>query len=624
MAAMTSIRKLLTAIVLFASPAALAQYSNYEPPRWHVYGFAGVDLTHTSQSVVDQQGQFDQFTPLGDLRLNSDGFLLDPRFLHLNAGLDYQKGTNSSERGDLGTGGMNIAASSVFLPNSHEPLRFSYTRTNHGVTGLGLDQNDDSSRIDVQWNVFRPNLPHIITTFQDYSSTVHVPTSFLDRSFNETALNVGVSDIWKDWHWTGNYAVGKGNSTGAPQLGIDSTFESSTSAGNFNLNRGFWDNKARLLFENQDIWRNDHLTGDGTSKSDEITNNLSFDVQVHPKVSLSAGYGFAKVDFHDVSFNSVLVPTAGTIQVLAINSSTSNTASGRVDYRPWAWLRLSQEVRTTLSTPADQILESRTSYTDTASTVSADHRWRSFDFLGVYTGRFQISGTTLGNSPDSWSNSYLARVGWGSVQKLRLTAVGQNTRLNLVEQIGGFTDQKRIGAEAETHRVKFFRLRGSAEYSEVDLLNLSGSTQSKMSTYSLQVEHRLFTVVFNSSYMRGAGALFPVGLLDPQFLVIPLPVSQLVATPLLDRTTHNKGVTFIGRLRRRLELAASWRIEDTQLQESDQSYDVLEADARYRLGKFTVEGGYSRNLNEVTSVTGLNGNRLAIWYFRIGRDFKIL
>jgi hypothetical protein len=145
-----------------------------------------------------------------------------------------------------------------------------------------------------------------------------------------------------------------------------------------------------------------------------------------------------------------------------------------------------------------------------------------------------------------------------------------------------------------------------------------------MATYSLQAEHRLFTVVFSSSSMKGAGALFPVGLLDPQFLVVPLPISQLLATPLLDRTTHSKGVTFIGRLRRRLEVAASWRKEDTLLEESDQSYDVLQADARYRLGKFTLEGGYSRNINEVTSVTGLNGNRLAIWYFRIGRDFKIL
>jgi hypothetical protein len=625
MVRITPIRKLLPAVMLvIASSAAVAQYSNYEPPRWRVNGFAGVDLTHTSQSQINQDGQTGQMAPLGDLRLNSDGFLLDPRFLHLNAGLDYQKGTNSSDRGDLGVGGMNIAVGTAFLPNSHQPLRFSYTRTDHGVTGLGLDQNDDSSRIDVQWNVSRPNLPHIITSFQDYSSTVHVATSFADRSFSQKAFNVGASDVWKDWHWAGNYSIGNGNSTGASQIGIDSSFDNSTRAGGFNLSRGFWDNKARLLFENRDVWRDDHLVGDGTSKSSELTNNLNFDLQVHPKVLLSAGYGFAKVDFQGNGFDNVLVPGAGNIQVVALNSSTSNTGSGRVSYRPWYWLHLSQEVRTTFSSPADGLLESRTSYTDTASTLSADHHWRSFDFMGAYTGRFQVSGTTLNNSPDSWSNSYMGRIGWGDVRNLRLTASGENTRLNLVEQIGGFTDQKRIGAEAETHRVKYFRLRASGDHSEVELLNLSGSTRTRMTTYALAAEHRRFTVAFTSSYMKGAGALFPLGLIDQQFLVIPLPISQLLATPLLDRTTRSKGVMFLGRPRRHLEVAVNWRAEDTQLPESDQTYDVLQADARYHIGKFTLEGGYSRNLNEVTVITGLNGNRLAIWYFRIGRDFKIL
>jgi hypothetical protein len=172
--------------------------------------------------------------------------------------------------------------------------------------------------------------------------------------------------------------------------------------------------------------------------------------------------------------------------------------------------------------------------------------------------------------------------------------------------------------------VKYFRLRASGDHSEVELLNLSGSTRTRMTTYAFEAEHRRFTIAFTNSYMKGAGALFPLGLIDQQFLVIPLPISQLLATPLLDRTTHSKGVMFLGRPRRHLEVAVNWRAEDTQLPESDQSYDVLQADARYHIGKFTVEGGYSRNLNEVTVITGLNGNRLAIWYFRIGRDFKIL
>lgn len=123
--------------------------------------------------------------------------------------------------------------------------------------------------------------------------------------------------------------------------------------------------------------------------------------------------------------------------------------------------------------------------------------------------------------------------------------------------------------------------------------------------------------------MDGAGALFPLGLIDRQFLVIPLPISQLLATPLLDRTTHSQGLSIIGRPERRLDVLFSWRKEDTQLVASDQTYNYLQASARYRLGRFSLEGGYSRNINNVIVITGLTGNRLAMWYLRIGRDFRI-
>jgi hypothetical protein len=616
---------MVTALVAMAVIQARAQYPNFEPPRWHANGFVGFNLTHTSQEQRTGDGQTDQLFPLGDLRLNGDGFLLDPRFLHLTAALNYQKGANTSDRGDLSTGGTDLAVGSAFLPKSHVPLRVSYNRTSHGVNGLGLNQNDDGSRLDVQWNVLFPRLPHFSVSFQKYDNTVHVPSSISDRNYNETALNASVSDSWKDWRWTGNFSQGNGNSTGtASVLGLNSDFENSTRAGGFQLGRGFWENKARLLFENREIWRHDQLSGDGNNRSSEFTDNLNFDVQVTPKVSLNAGYGFAQVDFSGTAFNGLLGPGGGLVQLVSLSSSTSHAVSGRVDYRPWNWLRVSQDIRTARASPFGGVIESRTSFTDTASTIEADHRWRDFDVMGTYTGRFQLAGTTLDRTPDSWSNSFAGRVGWGNVQRVHITAVAADTRLNLVEQIGGFTDEKRAGLEIETRRVRSFRLRASGEYSNVDLLNVSGDTRSKNVSYSAQADHRLFSLWFTSSFLDGAGALFPDGLIDRHFLVVPLPVSQLLATPLLNRNTHARSIGLIGRPRRNLDLSIAWRTEDTRLAASRQKFNVLQADGRYRLGKFSFEGGYSRNLNDVTSITGLTGNRLAIWYFRIGRDFKIL
>ncbi|MBZ5541958.1 MAG: hypothetical protein LAN61_15690 [Acidobacteriia bacterium] len=611
------------ALALLVSTLAHAQYSGYEPPRWHVTGFAGISITHTTQSMVGQKTEAGQLFPVGDFRLNSDGFLFDPRFLRLNAGFNFQKGANTSDRGDLSTGGINLALGGVFLPKSHVPLRASYTKNNHGVSGLGLDQTDDNSRLDVQWDMLFPSLPRITASFQEYGSAVHVPTSFADRTYDEKAFNLGISDFWKDWHWAGNFSVGEGNSAGVSQISQDSLFDNSTRAAGFNLNRTFWDNKARLLFDNREVWRHDHLGGDGTSDNSEFTNNVTFNVQLSPRVSLDAGYAFTQVDFEGAGFGNVVVPGGGPIQVLSLVSSVSHAVSGRVGYRLFEGLRLTQEVRTIRSTPVTGVLESRTSFTETASTVSAERRWHHFDLMGAYTGRFQLAGTTLARSPNSWSNSFLGRIGWGNVRSVRLTGSAQDTRLNLVEQIGGFTAEKRVGVEAETHIVKYFRLRGGAEYSQVDLLNVSGNTRSKSTTYSIQADQRLFSLAFTSSFMDGAGALFPLGLIDRQFLVIPLPISQLLATPLLDRTTHSQGLSIIGRPERRLDVLFSWRKEDTQLVASDQTYNYLQASARYRLGRFSLEGGYSRNINNVIVITGLTGNRLAMWYLRIGRDFRI-
>lgn len=611
-------------MALLASAAASAQYPGYEPPRWRVNGFAGFNLTHTSQSLTTSDTSVDQLFPLGDLRLNSDGYVLDPRFLHLTTGFDFQRGANTSDRGDLNTGGTNIAISSALLPNSHFPFRVSYTKTDHGVSGLGFDQSEDTSRLDLQWTVFHPRMPHITTSFQMYGSTVHVPQSFADRNYDQKAFNVGLSDSWRRWNWAGNFSMGNGDSTGISQLGLDSSFSNTTRAGGFHLNRTFWDQKARLMFENRDIWRKDSLAGDGTSKSSELTNNAVFDVQLTPKVLVGASYAFSKIDFEGDGFGSLLLPGAGQVSVVSLVSNTANSASGRLDYRPWAWLRLTEELRSTFNSPAAGLVESRTSFTETDSTIAADHRWHSFDFAGSYTGRFQIAGTTLDRSPNSWSNSFTGRVGWGDARRLRLTASGQDLRLNLVEQIGGFTDQKRAALEAETHWVRRFRLRASGEYSQVELLNLSGNTRNKTVAYSVSGEHRRFAVSYTNSFVDGAGALFPLGLIDQQFLVIPLPIGQLVATPLLNRKTHAQGVSFLGKPRRNLEVQFAWRSEDTELLASDQTFDVIQANARYRLGKFTLEGGYWRNINDVTVITGLTGNRLALWYFRIGRDFRIL
>jgi hypothetical protein len=269
---------------------------------------------------------------MGDLRLFGDGFVLDPRLLDLNAAFEYQQGANMADRGDLGLGGTNISIGSAFLPKSHLPLRVNYMKTDHGVTGLGLDQSNDDSRLDVQWNVLEPHLPHIFTAFQDYSSTVHVPSSFADRTFDQKSFTFGLSDTWKDWQWSGNYSMSAGTSSGISQLNLETPFDNNLKSGGFNAQRSFWDNKGRLRFENREVWQEDHLAQDGSSNSSEMVNNATFDYQIHPKVLLSLGYAFTQLDSNNVSFTNVLFPGDTGVQLISLLSSTSHSAVGRVDY----------------------------------------------------------------------------------------------------------------------------------------------------------------------------------------------------------------------------------------------------------------------------------------------------
>src|SRR5262249_2406839 len=163
------------------------------------------------------------------------------------------------------------------------------------------------------------------------------------------------------------------------------------------------------------LWRHDTLGGAGTSDSSEFTDTASFSVQLNPQWSVDSGYSFSQLNFQGSTFSN-LIPGAGQTRLIAFNSGTSHPFTGPLNCRPTDWLRLGQAARTTRSTPAGGLLESETSFTDTSSTVSAEHRWHGFDLTGSYTGRFQLAGTTLERSPSSWSNSFTGRIGWGDVR----------------------------------------------------------------------------------------------------------------------------------------------------------------------------------------------------------------
>lgn len=603
-----------------ASLRSFAQSSYYdEQPRWHLTGNAGFSYSNATQQPLPSGDPGSYKDILGDLRLLGDGYLLDPRFLHLNLGFNLAQGVTQSSIGSSGNAGKAFAVSVGFLPRSSHPLRVTWTRSDFGNDGFGLKQNNTDSRLDIQWNLIKPNLPRLTVNYQRYANVVNVPESFGDQSYNGNGLNFGASDTWKGWDWSGNFALGSSGSTAVGGLTLASAFDEKYKAANFTVSRSFWERRARLQFENREDWRDDHLAGDGTTNTAEGYTTANFDWQVTNKLSTRAGFAHTSLSFDNTVGAVPGVPTT----FVGLNSFSSNALSGRVEYKLLPWLRVYEDLRYTRSAPMAETQDSETGLTEMISGATAAYRWRGFDLNGSFALDSQSTSTHFGDANHSFSPQFDARVSWGSVRRVRLTGLISHSRRNLVEQIGGFSQIDRQRVEVETSALHGFRLRGGIEKSTVELLNVSGDTATHQTNFDVSLDARRFTVTAFRTLSDGAGALFPSVIQPPGLLIFPLPIDQLIASPLLDRTTRATGAAAIFRLKRNLELNGNYRVEHTLIPTAAEDFRVIEVRGRYRLGKFTAEGGIGKYKNLSTNTSLLTGTDFTRYYIRIGRDFVI-
>lgn len=123
--------------------------------------------------------------------------------------------------------------------------------------------------------------------------------------------------------------------------------------------------------------------------------------------------------------------------------------------------------------------------------------------------------------------------------------------------------------------------------------------------------------------MVGVGALFPAIVSSEQFLSVPLPLSELVATPLLNRLSHVDTAAGSFRLRRQLDIAGDFMSERDVLNLSRPSFRTIDVNVRYHLGKVGIEGGVGSYRLENIAIPIRTGNLLNRYYVRVSREFKI-
>jgi hypothetical protein len=192
-----------------------------------------------------------------------------------------------------------------------------------------------------------------------------------------------------------------------------------------------------------------------------------------------------------------------------------------------------------------------------------------------------------------------------------------------VDQLGGFSTNRSARLQAETTRLFGWHLRGSAERTMVEFLSASGDIKSNSTNFSAQVQQRRLSLSGSHQTLTGVGALFPAVVAAEQWLSVPLPLNELVATPLLNRLSHVTTAAATLRVRQQFDVSADYMNERDVLALSQPKFRTVDVGARYRVGKVRIQAGFGQYRIENITVPVRTGNFLNRYYLRVTRDFKI-
>jgi hypothetical protein len=198
-----------------------------------------------------------------------------------------------------------------------------------------------------------------------------------------------------------------------------------------------------------------------------------------------------------------------------------------------------------------------------------------------------------------------------------------DSRYNLVDQLGGFSANRSVRMQAETSRLFGWHLRGSAERARLEYLSVGGDIKSNTTNFAAQVDKRRLALSGGHETLAGAGALFPAIVSAQQWLSLPLPLSELVATPLLNRLSRVNTAAATLRVLRQLDVSADYMSERDVLALSQPKFRTVDVSGRYHVGKLSIQAGFGSYRIENATVALRTGNFLNRYFLRVSRDFKV-
>ncbi len=578
-------------------------------------GLQLVQSRNTPRAALASRSSYQ--TLAGDYRFQLTGFLSDPAFLPFTAHFSNSYGAYEVDANGYLRTLFNGGISTTLLPSRPFPLRFFYSRTSYDNSGTVFGQNSDSSLLGVEWTVRQSRLPYLQAGFLRSSNRVRLATSLTDNDYLQEHRFVTLRDDRSGWQWEFGFDDYDTRSNFFAGIDLPASFHETLRVLSGGVRRLFWNTKADFRADHRSQWRQNRFLNGAVSTASESYTSVNLVFQPTEQLRASAGYNIVRTELQErfrveVPFGLLRTPTF-----------TAHLVSARLEYRWTQQLVLFQDLRYFYTRSPETELEVRKTLTESLSGAHYRTHWRGTELSASYIGRLQAIRTTRGARAHTFSNDIEGRITWGQLRSVRLSGSVRYGKLNLVEQLNGFSEDRRLRLEAQSDWLQPFRLQAWAENTKIVLLNLSGRTETEQTHLGVQVHHRRTSFSAGQTFGEGAGALFPAGLLPRLRLTQPLPIEQLFASPLLERTSRSTFLQWVLRPRQQLDFSAQWRNEHNLFALSDQRFQILELRARYRLAKVVLESGWAQYRTSITLPDTRSGLRIRRFYLRLTREFTV-
>jgi hypothetical protein len=617
---------LLVLLTLTSAPLLGQYWFEEPPPRWSLNGDAGFNFNKNNLSVhtVNDHGSSGDTLIGGIADGNLHGFLFTPKFLDFNAGVnEVQSSTTSSTGGGLintpetqdRNGALGYSASAVFLSGRGMPLIVHYLKTDSGLTSPLTKQDEGTNEFGLDWRARLPYARNVFLTFRDSKSNVAIPTSFLDTNNKQKSLQMGGNDVFHDWVWNANGSLTSQqiDSLGASVLPV-SAYDHTRNE-NVDIRRDFLDDLFTFNAGEQ-------LTRDRTTGSAGDTDFDQFEyrggLRFRPTRNISTGLTYTHQELKTLGTLAVI---PGLVQPALIPSTNISLLNGDVTYRPWKFLTLRPNLAYT-ATRSDVQMEELESDLTPGFGATAMGKLRSFDVTAHGGVNRHMTTSNFGQHADALADNYGFSVGRGNVQTIRWTGTFDGRHDVLPQIIGSYMDTRRAALTAETGRLRNWRLLGGVDYNQNNTLTVGGRFKNDGWGFNAGARKENYGFRFYREHSSGVGSIFSNPFNAGVYLV-DLPIAYLASSPLLDKTTTVNGLTgyFYWHC---------WTANGTLTRERDlfsttnQQFNYVDVDARYKLGKFTFDFGYGRNvLNTGLIGEPLNGTVFNRFRIRLTRSFTI-